>query len=83
MELANIFADLPKQPLKYTGVFKMLTGEDEICADRELRDPIYSKNYTKLIFSANKLPEVIDQTYAFWRRWIVVEFPNRSLDNHQ
>ncbi len=54
----------------------MLTGEDEICADRKFRDPTCSKNYTKLIFSADELPEVINQTYAFWRRWIVVEFPN-------
>ncbi len=61
----------------------MLTGEDEICADRKFRDPICSKNYTKLIFSADELPEVINQTYAFWRRWIVVEFSNRSLDNRQ
>jgi len=80
-KLANIFADLPKQPLKYTGIFKMLTGEDEICADRKFRDPICFKNYAKLIFSANELPEVSDQTYAFWRRWIIVEFPNRFPEN--
>lgn len=76
-KLANIYADLPRQPIKYTGKFKILTGEDTITADRKFRDPITFVNYAKLIFSANELPEVNDMTLAFWRRWIVIEFPNQ------
>jgi len=33
-------------------------------------------NYAKLIFSANKLPETRDFTTAFFRRWIIINFPN-------
>lgn len=80
-KLANIYADLPKAPLKYTGTFKILTGEDTITADRKFKDPITFVNYAKLIFSANELPEVTDQTYAFWRRWIIVKFPNKFPEN--
>jgi len=76
-KLANIYADLPSTALKATGVFKMLTGEDPITADRKWRDPITFTNYAKLIFSANELPPVNDMTFAFWRRWIVIEFPNK------
>jgi hypothetical protein len=32
--------------------------------------------YAKLLFSANKVPEALDDTDAFFRRWIIVTFPN-------
>jgi len=76
-KLANIYADLPSAALKSTGVFKILTGEDPITADRKFREPITFINYAKLLFSANELPKVFDMTDAFWRRWIVIEFPNK------
>ena len=82
-KLANIYADLPKFVLRNSGVLKILTGEDAISADRKHREPIKFVNYAKLIFSANELPEVQDMTPAFWRRWIVVEFPNKFPPNPQ
>jgi P4 family phage/plasmid primase-like protien len=76
-KLANIFADLPSKPLTYTGIFKILTGEDPITADRKFRDYITFNNVAKLIFSANELPDTKDLTPAFFDRWILIEFPNR------
>jgi putative DNA primase/helicase len=72
---------LPPKPIQYTGIFKALTGEDWISAPRKFRGSLYMRNYAKLIFSTNELPEVSDQTYAFWRRWIVIEFPNKFEDD--
>jgi putative DNA primase/helicase len=80
-KLANIFPDIPSKAIGYTGWFKALTGEDYISAPRKFRDSIYFKNYAKLLFSANELPQVEDMSEAFWRRWIVLEFPNRFEDN--
>jgi P4 family phage/plasmid primase-like protien len=76
-KLVNIFADLPKVALSYTGVFKVLTGEDCLDFDRKGREPVgcYT-NYAKMVFSANELPETRDLTHAFFRRWVLVEFPN-------
>ncbi len=75
-KLANIFADLPRIPLSYTGVFKVLTGEDCIDIDRKGREPVRCyTNYAKLIFSANELPRTGDLTHAFFRRWVIVDFP--------
>jgi len=76
-KLANIVSDLPKRALQDTGRFKMLTGEDYLCIDRKFRDRVCFVNYAKLIFSANELPQVYDMTEAFWRRWVVIEFPNK------
>jgi len=76
-KLANIYADLPSEALKHTGTFKVLTGEDPVTADRKFKDPITFVNYAKLIFSTNQLPMVRDMSLAFWRRWLVIEFPNQ------
>ncbi|RLI82035.1 hypothetical protein DRP04_04855 [Archaeoglobales archaeon] len=76
-KLANIYADLPDEALRNTGIFKMVTGGDIITAQRKFQHPFQFINYAKLIFSANKLPEVRDETDAFFRRWIIVNFPNK------
>ncbi|MEM4429600.1 MAG: phage/plasmid primase, P4 family [Thermofilaceae archaeon] len=57
--------------------FKMATGEDPMPFERKHRDRFLGHNYAKMIFSANELPQVKEDTYAFWRRWIVIEFPNQ------
>jgi putative DNA primase/helicase len=80
-KLANIFADIPSKPIGYAGWFKILTGEDSASAPRKFKASLYFKNYAKLLFSANELPEVSEMTEAFWRRWIVIEFPNKFADN--
>jgi len=80
-KLANVFADLPSEALRSTGLFKVLTGEDPVTADRKYRDPITFRNYAKMLFSTNELPKVYDMSTAFWRRWLVVEFPNEFPPN--
>lgn len=79
-KLANISSEPPKRQFDPT-VFKMLTGEDLVRMERKFRDSFYTHNYAKMIFSANELPQVTEDTYAFWRRWIVIEFPNRFEPN--
>jgi putative DNA primase/helicase len=75
-KLANIFADLPGRPLEFTGYFKALTGEDYISADRKFKERISFINYAKLLFSTNQLIRTNDISDAFFRRWILIEFPN-------
>ncbi len=74
-KLANICGDLPRTAVKYTGVFKMVTGGDTLKGEKKFRDAFSFKNRAKVIFSANELPEVNDRTRAFWRRWILLRFP--------
>jgi P4 family phage/plasmid primase-like protien len=80
-KLVNIFADLPKAAVGYTGVFKVITGEDCMDFDRKGKEPVgcYT-NYAKMIFAANELPETRDLTHAYFRRWVLVEFPNMFPD---
>ena len=77
-KLANLYADLPDIALKSTGVFKMLTGGDPLSADVKFsREFINFTNTAKLIFSANKIPKTYDDTDAFFRRWVILNFPNK------
>jgi P4 family phage/plasmid primase-like protien len=74
-KLANISGDLGSQALDYTGNFKMLTGGDIISANRKFLSRITFTNYSKQIYSANQLPRTYDLTPAFFRRWILIDFP--------
>jgi putative DNA primase/helicase len=76
-KLANIYADLPAEVIKETGTIKMLTGGDEITAEKKYKDPFTFKNKAKLIFSANQLPPVTDYNEAFFDRVHIVNCPNR------
>ena len=83
-KMVNIFADLPSKALSGTTYFKMLTGEDLIEADRKFKEPIKFVNYAKLIFSANTIPQIKEDTTAIWRRWVIINFPNTfSGDNEE
>ena len=81
-KLANLYSDLPDKAVKDTGVFKMLTGGDMIYADRKFKEPFYFRNYAKLVFSTNKIPEAEDNTDAYFRRWIIISFPNKFEGNN-
>jgi putative DNA primase/helicase len=73
---ANCCADLPDRALQRTGTFKMLTGGDILTAEKKFQHSFNFVNYAKLLFSANKVPEALDDTDAFFRRWIIITFPN-------
>jgi len=75
-KLANICADIPSKGLTKTGTFKALTGNDLIGGEFKFGKHHVFKNVAKLLFSANKIPETKDDTAAFFRRWIIIVFPN-------
>ncbi len=79
-KLANLFADLPPRGLKETSIFKMLTGEDFIPAQRKFRDEFQFVNYAKQIFSANQVPKSMDDSDAFFRRWLPITFGKQFLE---
>lgn len=80
-KLMNIYADLPKNTIKSAGKFKMLTGGDQITVERKYAHPFSFVNKAVFIFSANELPAVDDESFAFWRRWTLIQFPNKFKVN--
>lgn len=72
---SNLYPDLPDKDLRSTGRFKMLTGGDPIRAEDKNIKAFTFHNVAKLTFSCNKIPRVDDDTVAFFRRFIIIEFP--------
>ncbi|GIU71455.1 MAG: hypothetical protein KatS3mg003_0934 [Candidatus Nitrosocaldaceae archaeon] len=80
-KIANIFADIKRLELTSTSNLKALISKDPIKVERKFGQPftLYPKAY--LIFSCNELPEVSEQTDAWFRRWIMIEFKQQFYSN--
>ena len=72
---ANLYPDLPDKDLKSTGIFKMLTGGDPIRAEDKNVKAFTYHNVAKLTFSCNTVPKVPEDSTAYFRRWLIIEFP--------
>ena len=77
--LANIDDDLSARKLGAgLGMFKKLVGGDRVRARRLYEDGFEFDAVGKHLYAANEVPQVDvpDEDEAFWRRWLLVEFPN-------
>lgn len=73
--LANIFADLPSKAIDDNGMFKSLTGEDYITAERKNRDPFTFRSTARFLFSCNEMPRNYgDRSEGFYRRLVIIPF---------
>ena len=76
---ANVCADISAREMKDTGSFKGLTGGDALTAQFKNQGHFSFKNSAKLVFSCNTVPRTDDNSVAFYRRWILVNFPNEFI----
>lgn len=60
-----------------TSILKKLTGGDLIGFEYKNKNPFHDKNYAKIIISTNNLPTTTDKTIGFYRRWLIIDFPNQ------
>ena len=77
--LANIDDDLSARKLgQGLGMFKKLVGGDRVRARHLYEDGFEFDAVGKHLYAANEVPDVNvpDDDEAFWRRWLLVEFPN-------
>lgn len=78
-KIVNICGDLPAKAIENTSVIKGITGEDTIEAEYKYGDRIKFRPYSKLLFSANKMPVTLDeQTNAFYDRLLIIATCNQS-----
>ena len=73
--LANIAADISSQTLEDVSTFKAIVGGDRVKAERKFKPAFFFHPYARLVFSANRIPMSTDSGLAYWRRWVVVNFP--------
>ena len=59
-----------------TSILKKLTGRDTIGFEYKNKNPFEDLNYAKIIIATNNLPTTTDKTIGFYRRWMIIDFPN-------
>lgn len=63
--------------LHKTSMLKKLSGGDLIGFEYKNKTPFEDKNYAKILISTNNLPATTDKTIGFYRRWLIIDFPNQ------
>lgn len=73
-KLANIEKDSGLKYINDTGKIKTLTGNDTFTVERKNENAHQMKNYAKMMFSSNALPDFSDDSFGMKRRLIIVPF---------
>jgi putative DNA primase/helicase len=72
---ANIRSDLSSELVKNVGLFKEIVGGDEIYVERKHEQGYTIRPTAKHVYAANQLPEASIDDDAFYRRILLVSFP--------
>ena len=76
-KLVCIMGETNFNEMSRTSILKKLTGGDMIGFEYKNKNPFHDKNYAKIIIATNNLPTTTDKTVGFYRRWMIVDFPNQ------
>jgi P4 family phage/plasmid primase-like protien len=74
MKLANVAGDLSNEHVQKTNVFKMVTGQDSLYAERKMGQPFRFVAWAVPVFSANAVPTTSDTSVGYLSRWEVIPF---------
>ncbi len=66
-----------------TSIFKQLVSGEPVEARLPYGDPFTIINYAKLIFNCNELPKDVEQTNAFYRRFLIIPFDKIIPESEQ
>lgn len=78
-KLINIVAELPESKILASEAFKAMVTGDRSSARHLYKDPFDFYPTAGHLFACNSLPGTNDQTYGFWRRFLLVPF-NRNFE---
>jgi putative DNA primase/helicase len=73
--------DLPSTKLESGSTIKSLTGGGETRAEIKQGDHFDFKSYATPVFACNQIPASNDDSEGFFRRWEIVNFPYKFVDN--
>ncbi len=74
-KMANIYDDLSAKDIHDNGPFKIVTGGGVLSGEKKFMDHFMFKNFAKLIFACNKIPDIKQaDDDAYFLRWIVIPF---------
>lgn len=66
--------------LKNTNYLKKATGGDPVRIEFKNKGTFKEDNYAKIIIATNSLPMTEDKSEGFYRRWLIIQFPNKFTE---
>jgi len=75
-KLVCMMSETNFEEMSKTSMLKKLTGQDLIGYEYKNKDLFEDMNYSKILISTNNLPPTTDKTIGFYRRWLIIDFPN-------
>ncbi|MHB1867571.1 MAG: phage/plasmid primase, P4 family [Nitrososphaerales archaeon] len=82
-KLANIYPDVTDRDIEYTGKLKALISGDRISVHNKHQRRFDLYPYAKHFYSCNKLPIVHDDSDAWFRRWIIMNWNQKFEGSDQ
>lgn len=76
-KLLCIIGEVDAADLSNTNQIKQMTGEDLIRYEFKGKTPFSESSPTTFIIATNSLPITPDKSDGFYRRWLIVDFPNQ------
>lgn len=76
-KLVVLMSEVQEQDMKSTNIIKALSGEDPIRYEFKGKDTFQETSYTTCIIATNALPTTNDRSAGFYRRWLIIDFPNQ------
>lgn len=76
-KLVCFFGEADSSDLANTNIIKSLTGEDLIRYEFKNKTPFSEHSPTTPIIATNSLPMTPDKSDGFYRRWLIIDFPNQ------
>jgi len=78
-KLVNIHSDISSNELNNLGIFKQLVSADPIPVEKKNKDHFELINFAKMLFSANEMPHIKDNSDGAYRRIIVTKWENQFV----
>lgn len=66
-----------------TSIFKQLVSGEQVEARKIYKSPFTMEDYARLIFNCNELPKEVENTNAYFRRFLIVPFEVTIPDQEQ
>jgi len=76
-KLVAMMGETNYSTMKRTSLLKRLTGQDLVGIEFKGKIGFDTENYAKIIIATNTLPVTEDKTEGYYRRWLIVDFPNK------
>ena len=79
-KLLCVMGEVAHDDLRNTNQIKKLAGEDQLSFEFKGKTPFTTDNTATAVCLTNSLPITPDKSMGFYRKWMIVDFPNQFTE---